>query len=37
VLIVSNAGLILSDGALPQSAPLIDKNIRALGLRPNAL
>jgi len=31
VLIASNAGLILVDGALPQSAPLIDANIRALG------
>jgi metallo-beta-lactamase class B len=33
VLIVSNAGLILVDGALPQSAPLIDRSIRALGFR----
>jgi len=31
VLIVSNAGLVLVDGALPQSAPLIDANIRTLG------
>jgi len=33
VLIVTSAGLILVDGALPQSAPLIDANIRALGFR----
>jgi len=33
VLIVSNGGLILVDGALPQSAPLIDAGIRALGFR----
>jgi metallo-beta-lactamase class B len=31
VLIVSSAGLILVDGGLPQSAPLIDASIRALG------
>ena len=31
VLIASNDGLILIDGALPQSVPLIDANIRALG------
>lgn len=31
VLIASDAGLILIDGALPQSAPLIDANIRSLG------
>ncbi len=31
LIIVSSAGLILVDGALPQSAPLIDANIRALG------
>lgn len=31
VLIASSQGLILLDGALPQSAPLIDLNIRALG------
>jgi metallo-beta-lactamase class B len=33
VLIVSNQGLILVDVALPQTAPLIDANIRALGYR----
>jgi metallo-beta-lactamase class B len=33
VLIVSNAGLILVDGALPQSAPLIDEGIRKLGFK----
>jgi metallo-beta-lactamase class B len=33
VLIASNAGLILVDGGLPQSAPRIDENIRALGFR----
>ena len=33
VLIASNAGLILLDGALPQSAPLIEANIRKLGFR----
>lgn len=33
VLIVSNAGLVLVDGALPQSAPLIDANIRTLGFQ----
>jgi len=33
VLIVSNAGLVLVDGALSQSAALIDANIRALGFR----
>lgn len=31
ILIRTNDGLILIDGALPQSAPLIDANIRALG------
>lgn len=31
VLIASNAGLILVDGALPQSVPLIDASIRRLG------
>lgn len=31
VLITSDDGLIFIDGALPQSAPLIDANIRALG------
>ena len=33
VLITTDAGLILLDGALPQSAPLIDRNIRRLGFR----
>lgn len=33
VLIVSDAGLILVDGALPQSAPLIDAGIRKLGFK----
>lgn len=33
VLLTSDAGAILIDGALPQSAPLIDANIRALGFR----
>ena len=33
VLIASDRGLILLDGALPQSAPLIDANIRKLGFR----
>ncbi len=33
VLIASSKGLILLDGALPQSAPLIDANIRKLGFR----
>ncbi len=33
VLIASDAGLILLDGGLPQSAPLIDANIRKLGFR----
>ena len=31
VLVTSPDGLILLDGALPQSAPLIDQHIRALG------
>jgi metallo-beta-lactamase class B len=31
VLVTSSDGLILFDGALPQSAPLIDQHIRALG------
>ena len=34
VLIESDAGLILLDGGLPQSAALIDTNIRALGFDP---
>jgi metallo-beta-lactamase class B len=33
VLISSDDGLVLLDGALPQSAPLIDRNIRTLGFR----
>jgi metallo-beta-lactamase class B len=33
VLITSPAGHILLDGALPQSAAIIDRNIRALGFR----
>ncbi len=34
ILIESDAGLILVDGGLPQSATLIDTNIRALGFDP---
>jgi metallo-beta-lactamase class B len=33
VLVTSDAGHILIDGALPQSAPLIEANIRALGFQ----
>jgi metallo-beta-lactamase class B len=33
VLIASEQGLILLDGGLPQSAPLIDANIRKLGFK----
>jgi metallo-beta-lactamase class B len=33
VLVASDEGLVLLDGALPQSATLIDRNIRALGFR----
>lgn len=33
ILIASDNGLILLDGDLPQSAPLIDANIRSLGFR----
>src|SRR5476649_3006797 len=33
VLIASDAGLILVDGALPQSVPLIDAGIRQLGFK----
>jgi len=33
ILVTSEAGHILFDGALPQSAPLIEANIRALGFR----
>jgi len=35
LLIVTDQGLILVDGALTQSAPIIDANIRALGFRPS--
>lgn len=34
VLVDTGGGLVLIDGGLPQSAPLIDANIRALGFRP---
>jgi metallo-beta-lactamase class B len=37
VLVTSNAGSILLDGGLPQSAPLIEENIRSLGFRPDAI
>ena len=33
LLVTSDAGHILLDAALPQSAPLIDQNIRALGFK----
>jgi len=33
VLIASSNGLVVLDGGLPQSAPLIEANIRALGFR----
>ena len=33
LLVTSDQGHVLLDGALPQSAPLIDANIRALGFR----
>jgi metallo-beta-lactamase class B len=33
ILVTSNQGHILLDGALPESAPLIEANIRALGFR----
>jgi metallo-beta-lactamase class B len=33
VLIATDEGLVLIDVALPQSAPLVDANIRALGLK----
>jgi metallo-beta-lactamase class B len=33
ILIATDDGLVLIDGALPQSAPLIAENIRALGFR----
>jgi metallo-beta-lactamase class B len=34
ILIVSDGGHIVIDGALPQSAPLIEANIRTLGFQP---
>ena len=34
ILVDTGNGLVLVDGGLPQSAPLIDSNIRALGFRP---
>src|SRR5215207_660147 len=37
VLVTSSAGSILLDGGLPQSAPLIEENIRALGFRADAV
>lgn len=37
ILIETDEGLILIDGGLPQSAPLIDANIRALGFDPLAI
>src|SRR5262249_23058007 len=37
VLVASDKGLILLDGGLPQSAPLIDASIRKLGFRPEDL
>jgi metallo-beta-lactamase class B len=37
ILIASDEGLVLLDGALPQSAPLIDANIRKLGFRTEAI
>lgn len=33
ILVDTGSGLVLLDGALPQSVPLIDANIRALGFR----
>ena len=33
LLVTDDDGLILLDGALPQSAPIIDQNIRTLGFR----
>ena len=35
ILITSDGGHVLLDGALPQSVPLIEGNIRALGFRPS--
>jgi metallo-beta-lactamase class B len=37
ILITSDAGHILLDGGLPQSAPRIDENIRTLGFRTDAV
>jgi metallo-beta-lactamase class B len=37
VLITGDAGFILLDGGLPQSAPLIDAHIRSLGLAPEKI
>ena len=37
ILVTSDAGSILLDGGLPQSAALIDENIRALGFRTEAI
>lgn len=34
ILVDTGSGLVLVDGGLPQSAPLINTNIRALGFRP---
>jgi metallo-beta-lactamase class B len=34
ILVAGDSGLVLLDAALPQSAPLIDANIRALGFEP---
>ncbi|MDX1518415.1 MAG: MBL fold metallo-hydrolase, partial [Woeseiaceae bacterium] len=34
ILVDTGDGLVLIDGGLPQSAPLINTNIRALGFRP---
>ena len=34
ILVAGDGGLILLDAALPQSTPLIDENIRALGFQP---
>ena len=33
LLVVSSAGLVLADGGLPQTAPIIDENIRKLGFK----
>lgn len=33
ILVDTGSGLVLLDGALPQSVPLVDANIRALGFR----